>query len=476
MNDLFENWAEAKEALLSGLDTSKKQIVGTLLENQKNHILNETAAGGSVAAHDVAGFRKILIPMIRRIIPGTIATELVGVQPMQGPVGLVYTMRYRYGETVTVPAAGQPGNPWTANGSDGAITAGDEMFGNNPVLRQFYSGAAGNVGGTPLAQPAGASGITNAAADEAGIEAAASRGAWPSSLPAYNTAAFGPYGPDATGQSYAGRLYGGSGSFIEGSGGRTVKLEVISQAVEAGSRKLQAGWTVEAMQDLKSQHNLNLETELTQVVSAEIVQEIDSEILSDLIALAGTVGTYDYATIGLGPQYQPAYLGDRFANLGIVINAVCQEIARKTRRGPGNFIVVSPMVVSILQSAAKSVFAPAVAGSFKGPNNSMLVGTLNGTIKVYSYLWNQVAGLGAGVNDVILVGYKGGNGETDTGYFYCPYIPLMSSGVIINPVTFQPVISMMTRYGKTAFTQTETSLGNRADYYGKINVTNFHFA
>jgi len=476
MNDLFENWAEAKEALLSGLDTSKKQIVGTLLENQKNHILNETAAGGSVAAHDVAGFRKILIPMIRRIIPGTIATELVGVQPMQGPVGLVYTMRYRYGETVTVPAAGQPGNPWTANGSDGAITAGDEMFGNNPVLRQFYSGAAGNVGGTPLAQPAGASGITNAAADEAGIEAAASRGAWPSSLPAYNTAAFGPYGPDATGQSYAGRLYGGSGSFIEGSGGRTVKLEVISQAVEAGSRKLQAGWTVEAMQDLKSQHNLNLETELTQVVSAEIVQEIDSEILSDLIALAGTVGTYDYATIGLGPQYQPAYLGDRFANLGIVINAVCQEIARKTRRGPGNFIVVSPMVVSILQSAAKSVFAPAVAGSFKGPNNSMLVGTLNGTIKVYSYLWNQVAGLGAAVNDIILVGYKGGNGETDTGYFYCPYIPLMSSGVIINPVTFQPVISMMTRYGKTAFTQTETSLGNSADYYGKINVTNFQFA
>jgi hypothetical protein len=221
---------------------------------------------------------------------------------------------------------------------------------------------------------------------------------------------------------------------------------------------------------------LDLESELSQVVSAEIVQEIDSEILSDLLALAGTVGTYDYATIGLGPQYQPAYLGDRFANLGIVINAVANEIARKTRRGPGNFIVVSPMVVSILQSAAKSVFAPAIAGSFKGPNNTMLVGTLNGTIKVYSYLWNQVSGLGNAVNDVILVGYKGGNGETDTGYFYCPYIPLMSSGVIINPVTFQPVVSMMTRYGKTAFTQTATSLGNSADYYGKINVTNFQFA
>jgi hypothetical protein len=476
MNELFENWSEVKDALLEGLDTSKKSIVGTLLENQKQHILTETAATGSVGANDIAGFRKILIPMIRRIIPGTIATEIVGVQPMTGPVGIVYTMRYRYGESVNGPASGQPGNPWAGSGS---VSAGDELFGNNPALKQFYSGAAGAVGGTPDAQPAGASGITNIAGDEANIATEASRGAWPSAMPAYNSSLFGPYpaaGVDQIGQQYAGRLYGGSGSMIEGSGGRSVKLEVVSQAVESGTRKLQAGWTIEAMQDLKSQHGLDLESELTQVISAEIVQEIDSEILSDLIALAGTAGSFDYSTIGAGPNYQPAYLGDRFANLGIVINAVCNEIARKTRRGPGNFIVVSPMVVSILQSAAKSVFAPAVAGSFKGPNNTMLVGTLNGTIKVYSYLWNQVSGMGAAVSDQILVGYKGGNGETDTGYFYCPYVPLMSSGVVINPVTFQPVVSMMTRYGKTAFTQSATSLGNSSDYYGKISVSNFNFA
>jgi len=482
MNEIFENWSEVKEALLDGLTPQQRTVVGPVLENQKEYLLAESAAVGAVQAHDIAGFRKILIPMIRRIIPGTIATEIVGVQPMQGPVGLVYTMRYRYGETVNVPGAPTAANPWSPNpvGNFGNITSGDEMFGNNPVLRQFYSGAAGAVVGDGGAnQPAGASGITNAAADEADIQANASRGAWPSSIPAWNTSLFGPYpavGTDAIGKQYAGRLFGGSGSFIEGSGGRVVKLEVVSQAVEAGTRKLQAGWTIESMQDLKSQHGLDLENELTQVISAEIVQELDSEILTDLLALAGTVGTYDYATIGLGPQYQPAYLGDRFANLGIIINAVANEIARKTRRGPGNFIVVSPMVVSILQSAAKSVFAPAVAGSFKGPNNSMLVGTLNGTIKVYSYLWNQVSGLAAQTNDVILVGYKGGNGETDTGYFYCPYIPLMSSGVVINPVTFQPVVSMMTRYGKTAFTQTETSLGNSADYYGKINMLNFQFA
>lgn len=471
--ELFENWSEVKETLLDGLHGNKREIVGKVLENQKAYLVNEDAAAGAVAAHDIAGFRKILIPMIRRIIPGTIATEIVGVQPMQGPVGLVYTMRYRYGENVT-----QPSTPFAPTA--GNVTAGDELFGNNPALRQFYSGAAGTVPGTPNGQDAGASGIAGPTSDEANIDAEATAGAWPSSIPAYDVTTsprnFGPYGPDAIGKTYAGSLYGGSGSMIEGSGGRTVKLDVVSQAVEAGTRKLQAGWTVEAMQDLKSQHGLNLESELTQVVSAEIVQEIDSEILTDLIALAGTVASYDYNTIGLGPQYQPAYLGDRFANLGVIINAVANEIARKTRRGPGNFIVVSPMIVSVLQSAAKSVFAPAVNGSFKGPNNTMLVGTLNGTIKVYSYLWNQVSGLGGAVNDTILVGYKGGNGETDTGYFYCPYIPLMSSGVVINPVTFQPVVSMMTRYGKTAFTQTQTSLGNSADYYGKVNVQNFQFA
>jgi hypothetical protein len=227
------------------------------------------------------------------------------------------------------------------------------------------------------------------------------------------------------------------------------------------------------MQDLQAQHGLDLENEMTQALSAEIVQEIDNEIITDLLGLAGTVAAFDGSLPGAPGYYRPTFVGDRLANLGVMINYVANEIGRKTRRGVGNFIVVSPMIVSVLQSASKSVFAPAVQGSFKGPNNTMLVGTLNGTIKVYSYLWNQVqsTSVGGSGNDSILVGYKGGNGETDSGYFYCPYIPLMSSGVVINPVTFQPVVSLMTRYGKATFTQKATSLGNSADYYGKINVS-----
>jgi len=462
-NSLFENWDVTKEALLDGLKPSQKEVVGPLLENQKQYMLRESAAAGSVQAHDIANFRKTLLPMIRRIIPGTIATELVGVQPMSGPVGLIYTLRYKYEEAMTHT---------TANSQFGGfdIAAGEEAFGNDKPIRQFY---AGNTG---AAEEAGASGIAHDAAATTDIAAAtAEGGAWESSqdVTTYDTGT-----TDFSGYSVnvGGSMLGGSGSFIEGSGGRKMSLEVISQAVEAGSRKLQSGWTIEAMQDLNSQHGLDLESEITKALSAEIVQEIDAEIINDLLALAGTVRTFDFSATG-GTTYAPAFVGDRFANLGVRINEVANVIARKTRRGSGNFIVVSPMIVSVLQSAAKAVFAPAVEGDFKGPNNTELVGTLNGRIKVYSYLWNQ-AGPGSSSpngDDKILVGYKGGNGEVDAGYFYAPYVPLMSSGVVVNPVTFQPVVSLMTRYGKVALTDPTTSLGNSADYYGRINVTNLEF-
>lgn len=471
MEEMFENWGETKEALLEGLNPQQQSVVAPVLENQKSYVM-ESAAAGATQAHDIAGFRKILIPMIRRIIPGTIAMELVGVQPMQGPVGLVYSLRYRYREAMTHNAANSP-----FGGFD--IADGDEAFGNqendatSQPIRAFYSGAVAAAPGAPVQQfpegddqPAGSSGISEAPVGD--IQTA--------------TATGGAFGSSQS--ALSGCTTGGSGSTIEGSGGRKMSLDVVSQAVEAGSRKLQAGWTIEAMQDLQAQHGLDLESEMTQAMSAEIVQEIDAEIITDLLTLAGTVTTFDGDSPGSygGPNYQPAYVGDRLANLGVIINYVANEIARRTRRGAGNFIVVSPLIVSVLQSAAKSVFAPAVEGSFKGPNNTALVGTLNGTIKVYSYLWNTAGsgndmGVAPGVtDDVILVGYKGGNGETDTGYFYCPYIPLMSSGVVVNPVTFQPVVSLMTRYGKTFFTDVNTSLGNSGDYYGKINVSNLTLA
>jgi hypothetical protein len=462
MEEMFENWGEAKEALMEGLTPRQRKVVAPILENQKEYsMLGETAAAGATQAHDIAGFRKILIPMIRRIIPGTIAMELVGVQPMQGPVAQIYSLRYRYREAMTHNAANSP-----FGGFD--IADGDEAFGNqendptSKPIRAFYSGGVGGP------QNPGASGIGAGFDSTTDIAAATADGE-----------AFG-----SSQSALSGCTTGGSGSHIEGSGGRKMSLDVVAQVVESKTRKLQAGWTVEAMQDFQSQHGMDIEGEMTQALSAEIVQNIDAEIITDLLTLAGTVQTFDGSSPGTygGPTYQPAYVGDRLANLGVIINYVANEIARRTRRGQGNFIVVSPLVVSVLQTAAKSVFAPAVEGSFRGPNNTALVGTLGGQIKVYSYLWNTAgSGIDMGVaapgtDDVILVGYKGGNGETDTGYFYCPYIPLMSSGVVMDPQTFQPVFSLMTRYGKTFFTDVNTSLGNSGDYYGKINVTDLSFA
>lgn len=461
--ELNENWGDTKQALLTGLTESQKEIVAPLLENQKNILLNETASPGTIQTNDIANFRKTILPMVRRIIPGTIATELVGVQPMSGPVGLAYTLRYSYGEDMVH-------NPANSVFGGYDIDAGDEAFGNAKPIRQFYSGTIFPPPGTGASVPAGSSGFGPAVTGA--ISAATGQGTgWfapeADNVTRYDVGSmdFGSYQLPV-----GGSMLGGGGGTLEAVGGRKMALRVLSQAVEAGSRKLQAGWTIEAMQDLNSQHGLDLESEMTKALSAEIVQEIDSEIIQDLLGLAGTVRTFDF-DVTTGPTYAPAWVGDRYSHLAVFINEIANEIARKTRRGAGNYIVVSPVVVSILQSATRAVFAPAIEGSFKGPNNTMLVGTLNGTIKVYSYIWNQEQ-LASSNPNRILIGYKGGNGETDAGYFYCPYIPLMSSGVVVNPDTYNPSISLMTRYAKLAFTDPTTSLGNSSDYYGRLNVLN----
>jgi len=405
--ELFENWSETKQALLSGLPEQKKAILAPLLENQKKYLI-ETAAQGVTAAGSIGNFQKILIPMIRRIIPGTIASELVGVQPMSGPVSLAYSLRFLFSQALLT------GNSLTD------IAAGNEVFGNNSKTRRFYSGGTFADGSGLLDQP-----------DSVATGLAATT------------------------------------SEFEAFGGRQLQLEILKQTVTAGSRKIQAKWSIEAMQDLSSQHGLDLESEITAALSSEVVSDIDNEIITDLQVLAGTVETFDMASTNFTGV--PHYVGDRFAVLGVLINKVANEIARKTRRGAANWVVVSPIVASVLQSASKSVFAPAVQGSFEGPNNTKLIGTLNGAIKVYTYIYEDQG------TEPIVMGYKGGNGEIDTGYFYCPYIPLMSSNVVIDPATYNPQISLMTRYGKATFVDTTTSLGNSADYYGRINVANLSF-
>ena len=201
-----------------------------------------------------------------------------------------------------------------------------------------------------------------------------------------------------------------------------------------------------------------------QALAQEIVVEIDQEIIGSLRTLAGAGTTLDFNSV-TGTQ---TYVGDRHAVLAIEINRAANRIAARTRRGAGNYAVVSPHALTVLQSATTSAFARTTEGAFAAPTNNKMVGTLNGAMKVYVDTYASDA-------TAVLVGYKGAS-ESDAAAFYCPYIPLMSSGVVLDPTTFEPVVSFMTRYGYVELSNTASSLGNAADYLGTVTISNVTFS
>jgi len=382
MSELLESrWQDTKTALLEGLSGTKKQVMATTLENTRSY-LAETATAGATSAGNVATLNRVILPVIRRVMPTVIANELVGVQPMTGPVGQIHTLRVRYSDTV-------------GSGASGAV-AGEEAL--SPFkIAESYSGDG-----------------TNAPASTASLE---------------------------------------------GSAGNRLSIQILKQTVEAKTRKLSARWTFESAQDAQSQHGIDVEAEIMAALAQEITAEIDQEILGSLSTLAGTgTDTYDQAAV----SGTATFVGDEHAALAVLINRAANRIAQRTRRGAGNWAVVSPATLTVLQSATTSAFARTTEGSFEAPTNTKFVGTLNNAMKVYV---NTYA-----ADDDVLVGYKGSS-ESDAAAFYCPYIPLMSSGVVLDPSTFEPVVSFMTRYGYVELSNTASSLGNAADYLGTVSFT-----
>jgi hypothetical protein len=194
-------------------------------------------------------------------------------------------------------------------------------------------------------------------------------------------------------------------------------------------------------------------------LAQEITAEIDQEVLASLSTLAGTGSdSFDQAAV----SGTATFVGDEHAALAVLVNRAANRIAQRTRRGAGNWAVVSPAILTVLQSATTSAFARTTEGTFEAPTNTKMVGTLNSAMKVYV---NTYA-----ADDDVLVGYKG-TSESDAAAFYCPYIPLMSSGVVLDPSTFEPTVSFMTRYGYVELSNTASSLGNAADYLEKVEVT-----
>jgi len=381
MSELLESrWQETKGALLEGLQGTKKSVMAATLENTRKY-LSESASAGATSAGNVATLNRVILPVIRRVMPTVIANELVGVQPMTGPVGQIHTLRVRYSDT------------------NDNVTAGEE------ALSPFKIATAYSGTGT---DPAGKA--------------------------------------DST-------------ASLEGSAGRRMSIQVMKQTVEAKTRKLSARWTFEAAQDAQSQHGIDVEAEIMAALAQEITAEIDQEILNSLDTLAGSAAeTYNQAAV----SGTATFVGDEHAALAVQINRVSNLIAQRTRRGAGNWAVVSPFALTILQSATTSAFARTTEGTFEAPTNTKLVGTLNNAMKVYVNTY-------AGDNAAVLIGYKGSS-ESDAAAFYCPYIPLMSSGVVLDPGTFEPVVSFMTRYGYVELNNTASSLGNAADYLGKVDI------
>jgi hypothetical protein len=195
-----------------------------------------------------------------------------------------------------------------------------------------------------------------------------------------------------------------------------------------------------------------------------MVAEIDQEILGRLVALPGapTLVFDQNSVTGV-----PTFVGDVHAALALMINRQANLIASRTRRGPANWVVVSNAALTILQSASTSAFARTTEGTFEAPTNTKYVGTLNNSLRVYvNNFWAD--------NAPVLVGYKGQN-EMDAAAFYCPYVPLMQSGTLTDPNTFEQVTQFMTRYGYVDFTDTTSSFGNSADFLGIVGISNISY-
>ena len=386
---LESRWGETKDALLEGLQGSKRTNMSMILENTRRH-LAESATAGSTSAGSIATLNRVILPVIRRVMPTVIANEIVGVQPMTGPVAQIHTLRVRYADNM-------------AHGSDSSqsIQAGDEALSPFKIATQYSGGSNGK----------------------------------PSSV-----------------------------SSFEGVPGNRINVQILKQVVEAKTRKLSARWTFEAAQDAQAMHGLDVEAEVMAALAQEITVEIDQEILGSLRSLAATEYSYNQATV----SGTATFVGDEHAALAVLINRAANLIAQRTRRGAGNWAVVSSAALTVLQSATTSAFARTTEGTFEAPTNTKFVGTLNGAMRIYVDGYAQDS-------QNVLVGYKGSS-EADAAAFYCPYIPLMSSGVVLDPSTFEPVVGFMTRYGYVELTNTSSSLGNAGDYLAEISVANLSFS
>jgi len=414
---LSENLQNKWESVLDHPDMPKiadpyrKAVTAVILENQAQEmmkeagILNETGSptnfagtggfgGGAAAAGPVAGFDPILISLVRRSLPNLIAYDVCGVQPMTGPTGLIFAMRTRY--------AGQNGTEAFYNeantafsGANGAIVASSMSIAGNTTDYLFTGNAA----------PTGAMSTGSA---------------------------------EALGDGAAGNTF------------QEMAFSIEKVTVTARTRALKAEYSMELAQDLKAVHGLDAETELANILSAEILAEINREVIRTIYKIAKPgcqAGTTTAGAFNLDTDSNGRWMVEKIKGLAFQIEREANQIAKTTRRGKGNIVICSSDVASALAMSGILDYNSALAGQVSltvDDTGNTFAGTIFGRIKVYIDPYFPTGS----TSEFAVVGYKGTNAY-DAGMFYCPYVPLQMVRAV-DTGTFQPKIGFKTRYGLVA--------------------------
>lgn len=456
-------------------DDYVRSCTAVMLENQR--LFNEV----STDTGDIAQFKRISIPLVRRIYPQLIANKIVSVQPLLGPTGLVYYLRFRYSSNkgATRGADNNGGYPGDDVNSLQQLASGDanlDMYYSHQFIQNETSSTddgldmvsvfaplehtpilGGSMTGTVFD---GTTAVATFAVAENGAFTFTSIGS-----PDYTPLAAGSSVDLVTGEVVVQWSDTGGGGAGPGDNYILVNYEynmecnpdlpeinmvIESEEVAAKTRKLKAVWSYEAQQDLRSQHNLDAEAELTAVLAQEINLEIDREVLTDLRNNAGTISSWDFNT-ALGDTIK-----EKYESLYVKVVEVSNVVHRKTLRGGCNWLVTSPEVASIFETATAG-FAPAPSETFTSSLGIQYVGTVNSRWRLYKDpLFPQ---------GQILLGYKG-DSYMDAGYFYLPYVPLTQTPVVLDPESFCPRKGILTRYGKKL-------LREGAKFYARLSIANF---
>ena len=398
---LTQKWAPVLNEGTEIKDAHKRAVTAVVLENQEKEfasqsgqaaMLNEAAPGNATTS--AANWNPVLISLVRRAMPNMMAYDVAGVQPMTGPTGLIFAMKSRYG-------AGATGS------TEALFNEADTTF-------------SGDSGATQAQGPSGLSGLTDSNSDSS-------------------------IDNDRTGPDFGGAMPTADAEGLGSTGGSSfgeMGFTIEKATVTAKSRALKAEYSLELAQDLKAIHGLDAETELANILSTEILAEINREVIRTINSQAktgaGTANTAINGIFDLSTDADGRWSVEKIKGLILQLEREANTIAKETRRGKGNFAIVSSDVASALAASGMLDYSPAMSTALNvDDTGNTFAGTLNGRMKIYIDPYASA--------DYINVGYKGTN-PYDAGVFYCPYVPLTMVRAVAEE-TFQPKIGFKTRYG-----------------------------